>query len=218
MQKTGRPIEYRHEVLGTIETTLDALAKGNNWALGALLATAIATLYGKDNTIDIGSLKVPGEIAGLATFGLLCALNFRVLCLFQRLSVALELLHPELDIAFLRIRLHTWASNPFAETANRLGFVTDNAGYALLLLQWWFGAHTGLYLVRRFASSGAIKAVAVSLAILYFVFGLATMYLISTLLHKICSKKASLRLKRVLTLAAIPLGAFGIGALFWYHT
>jgi hypothetical protein len=216
MRETGRPInEYRQEILSTIETTLDALASTTNWGLAALLATVVATLYSKENTIDIGSLKVPREIAGLATFGLLCALSFRGLCLFQRLSVSLELLHPKLEIASLRIRLHVWAFNPFAETANRLGLITDNAGYALLLLQWWFGAHTGLYLVRHFASSGMVRAVSVFLALLYLALGLATMFLISTILQTICFRKASIRLKTGLTLAAIPLGAFGIGMLFW---
>ena len=216
MQSTGRPInEYRLEVLSTVETTLDALAKTTSWAFAALLAAAVTTLYNKDNVIEIGTVKLPREIAGVTVFGLLCALNFRALCLFQRLSVALELLHPNLEIASLRVRLHTWASNPFAETANRLGFITDNAGYAVLLLQWWLGAHLGFYLVIRFASSVWVRAIAMGLSVLYLVLGLTTMFLISTILKRICSKSASIRLKTALTLAAIPLGAFGIAALFW---
>ena len=218
MFETDRPVDdCRKELIDSLKSTLDALQKTVNWALLAILATAAAAMYTSSNTVKLVNIEIPREITGVITFGLLCCVNFGALRHFQRLSFILRILHPNVEQAHLRIRLHPWAINPFSESDSEgyMGYVTDNLGYGLLLLQWWAGLHTGFYLVRAFAPSRTLQTVAACLAGLYLVLGLLSMYMISRLAHSVCRNPVSARIKTVVTLAAIPIGAFWIGQMFY---
>ena len=174
-------------------------------------------MYTKEQSIEIAKIVIPKDTAGVVIFGTLCALNFKVLYLLQRIALALRLLAPRLDVPRLKIRLHPWIFNPFAETDQGLGLLTDNAGYSLLLLQWWFGFHTGWYLALHEPTTKSLflQASTFTLAAIYLALGLLTMLVISDLMTTICQRQRSITVKLAITLLAIPIGAFGIRYLFW---
>lgn len=179
-----------------------------------LFSTLLSALFAK-KAITILGVDIPKNISGITTFSILCAINFKFFHLLQNIKMSINILEPDTDIVLMRIRLHQWTLNPFYETEGKFSLFSDNFGYALLLLLWWLGAQTGFYLIRTGNKEPILIVIGIALFAIYLFLGLMSMFLISELISIICRNKASKKIKMILTVAAIPIGAFGLKAVFF---
>lgn len=194
-----------------IYETLNGLQKATTWVSIALLAVAAAIIGSNDN-IQIAGLKFPREAAGVVLIAMLCGVNFHVLRLLHFLSFHVAQITGDIDNVKQVIRHHHWPLNPFSESAGPLSYVVDTAGYAVLLLLWWLGAHCGYALMTKSNTPG-LQAASMILNAFYLIFGLLSMLIIQRTMNKINSDRTLIMIKRVLFVVMIPVGAFGIGAI-----
>ena len=193
------------ELIDNIKKIIDSLDKTTSWGLVMLFATLTTALYTK-KTITILGATVPKNISGIATFGILCCINFKIFHLLQNLKSSLMLLESDREVAYMRIRLHTWTMNPFSETEGKFSLISDNFGYTLLILLWWLGAQTGFYLIQYEIADTKLIIIFIFFYFVYLSLGIISMILISELISIICSNDLYKKIKLVLTLIGIPFG------------
>jgi hypothetical protein len=193
----------------SLKATLDALENTTSWGILTLFATLTSTLFTTAD-ISLSGITIPRNMAGIALFGILCGLNFKMLRLLQNVKTLLRLMEPNLDLAHMAIRLHAWVLNPFSETQGPFKWLSDNLGYALLLLAWWAGAQIGFILLEPNAQQPELLIVALSLFVVYLALGLMSMILIHDLIGLICKERLAVGIKMTLTFVAIPAGAIGL--------
>lgn len=203
-----------NEIIDNMKSIFESLEKSVSWTTLMLLATYFVSIYGQKD-ITISNIDIPKEIGGIVIFGVLCAFNFKVLHLLQNLKQLFDILKPKTDLISMKIRLHRWSLNPFAETEGRLGILINNFGYAILLILWWFGAQLGFRLLEMSYPKVSYQIVGLILFSLYLIFGIISMFIISNLMSLICKNKTMVRIKLILTIIAIPIGAFGLRYLFF---
>lgn len=206
--------KVENEIIDNIKSIFESLEKSVSWTTLMLLATYFVSKSGQKN-IAISNIDIPKEISGIVLFGVLCAFNFKVLHLLQNLKQLLDILKPKTDVISMKIRLHRWSLNPFAETEGRLGILINNFGYAILLILWWFGAQLGFRLFEMSYPKVIYQIIGLILFSLYLIFGIISMIIILNLMPLICKNKTMIKIKMILTIIAIPIGAFGLRYLFF---
>lgn len=195
-------------VLSAIGDTLKALNKTTTWSFVFLLATAASALQ-RGQKIKFGDFEIDTNYAGTLTFALLCGINFEILRLLQNLSFLFSRTGTKIDQAIMFIRTYPWMLNPFTETSGGYGLFTDNFGFALLLMLWWFGFHTGMFLNQDSKSI----SIGLILSMVYLAFGILSMLKIFSLLSLV--NDDTLLIKQGILIVAIPLGAYGLRKIFY---
>ena len=196
------------QYLSIISSTLDKLDKATSWALVALVAAALSSLQ-RQKRINIAGFEIDKEYAGGVMFVILCGLNFQSMRLLQNLRYLYDQTSLQAE-ATLLVRTHPWFFNPFSETTGLFSQIADNIGFALLLLLWWLGFHTGFFLLR--GMGGRWNIIGIALSQVYLILGLISIALISPLMREI--NTTTWFVKHALFIAVIPVGAFGIGSIF----
>ena len=201
--------EIENQLVSSVSPTLNSLESVVTWGFIALLAAAISGIQ-NEQKIKLGSFELEKQYAGVAILVALCGLEFQAMRLFQNLAYVLSQVVANSEQAKLALRTHPWFFNPFSENSGFISAFTDNLGFALLLILWWFGFHTSFFMLR--GASLTARRIGIVLSLLYLLFGLVSTYMISTLIAQV-NVETSL-LKQIMLYSAIPIGAFGFGYLF----
>lgn len=201
--------ELENQLVSGLASDLKSLESIATWSFVALGAAVISAVQG-ETKVKVGSFEIGRQHAGVVVFAVLCGLTFQAMRLLQNLAYALSQITINAEQAKLIIRTNPWLLNPFSETSGIISPFTDNWGYALLLILWWFGFHTGIFLLQ--GASTYLKRIGYLLMGLYLLFGLISMFIISRLIAQVNVETGVI--KQIILFGAIPVGAFGIGYMF----
>ena len=124
-------------LLDLLKKNLDSLERATLWVFLTLLIIFFSNIR-KESEFEIANIKIDKKHSGIVLYGLLCCLNFQVLHLVQNVSYILGCVSNK-SLACLVLKLHPWIFNPFSETENITGHISNNLGFLLLLILWWFG-------------------------------------------------------------------------------
>lgn len=197
------------KILRMISANMTSLKEVTSFAIVTMVAIAISKAQ-KEDKVKIGSLEIVKDYAGVILFATLCSLIFQTLRLFNNLIfLRTQVSSANLDKADFIIRANTWIFNPFAQTDTPLSFLTDNLGFSLLLIIWWLGFHTGFSLLE--SSTRLWILIGRLLSLIYLLFGLIIMILISQLIFEV---NAQIFIKHLVMFLSIPIGAFGINQIY----
>ena len=197
------------KVLGMLTVTIASLKETTSFVILTLI-TIFASKLQKDEKIKIGGLEVNREYAGSALFMVLCILMFQTLRLFNNLfSLRNQLTESSVKIANFLIMSDPWIFNPFAETKTAISMLSDNLGFGTLVIIWWLGFHTGFSLLEQSKPIWVLTGRLLSLV--YLLFGLVTMFLVSQLIMDINTQAVT---KYIVLFSAIPVGSIGVNWIY----
>ena len=189
------------QLLGIISTSLKELQSTSYLLFATLLATLVSA-YQEEEKIKLAGLEIEKRLSGIFLLGMLCVESFQILRSLNLLNDSIQQIGQQNAAAFLIIRKHIWLFNPFAETDTSISLLTDNIGLALLIIGWWMGFHTSLFLIN--SSNKLLNSLSKLFSAIYLFLGITNLIIIFDLMNQINTNVIS---KQVLFFISIPIGA-----------